>query len=228
MQKQKMGDRSVLLVAVCLMAQPAFATSSCDFDKPVSGCTARIEFQKTRGSGKSYSAEIEVHSSSPRCSKVDYLVDSTPYSTTLGNSASEHETLFASRPIQRQDIRVEKCTSYASTDKRSRKPEADVPGAISNRDFAGHWTGSLRWLLVASPMALDIQVNGNHATGSSLDEKLNYRVPIDGTISGNTLMFKFNQRDQGTATGKLVLDSATSATFSTSGSGITFSGKVHK
>ncbi|WP_337270184.1 hypothetical protein [Oryzifoliimicrobium ureilyticus] len=204
------------------------AGSICDFDKPTGRCTGTIEFQRAHGSAKSYAAEIIVRSSARRCSKVEYYVNSTPYRTVMVNKNSEHESLFETAPISREDIQVEKCTTYADARNEGTQEKRGSGSSITSASFAGHWTGNLQWMFVSSPMMLDIQVSGNHANGSSLDGKLNYRVPIDGAIVGNRLTFAFKQRDQGTATAKLVLDSPTSGTLSMSGSGIRFSGRVQK
>lgn len=91
----------------------------CDFEKPIGGCTARIKLLSASGSKPSYRAEISVHSSAPRCSKVEWYLDSTPHSTILKSTNSDTDSIFGTSPITGKNISVQRCTIYAEKNGQS-------------------------------------------------------------------------------------------------------------
>lgn len=86
----------------------------CDFDRPLGQCTGKIEIVSVHGSKKSYGAEVRVISSAEACSKVEYFVNSTPYTTVLTATNSEPESLSGTNPISAQDIELKTCTAFAT------------------------------------------------------------------------------------------------------------------
>lgn len=91
----------------------AATAAECDFDKPVGSCTAQYKILSTSGSKPSFRAEISVHSSAPRCSKVEWYLDSTPHSTVLKAANSDTDSVFGTSPITAARISIQKCTVYA-------------------------------------------------------------------------------------------------------------------
>jgi hypothetical protein len=210
------------LIVVCAGIGRAQA-ANCDFDKPVSRCTGSIEMKRTYGSKKSYGAEIVVHSSAAQCSKVEYYVDSTPYQTVFSHNQAEPESLFGTKPISRKNITVDKCTTYASTG------AASQPGSIrtaAGSGLSGHWSGTIRWTFVSDGAEVDVNVQGNRATGSWKDGKTGIVKPFQGTVSGNTLTFAITVNDGSQTTGTLAMTAPNTARFVLANSAATFSGTL--
>lgn len=90
----------------------------CDFGKPVGSCVGRIDIKRTSGSSGSYSAVLEIRSSAPRCSRVEYFVDNTPHITVFNNGNSDTDNIFGTKPITLRDINVSKCVTFESLEKR--------------------------------------------------------------------------------------------------------------
>ncbi|MCS4089129.1 hypothetical protein [Rhizobium sp. BK176] len=104
----------MLLGAIAVLLPLSATAAECDFDKPAGSCTGSIRILSSGGSKPSYSAEIQVSSSAPSCSKVEYYLDNTPNTTILRSGNSEQESLFGTKPISRDNIQVAGCTAYAS------------------------------------------------------------------------------------------------------------------
>ena len=113
----------LLMMAASLVAQAA----GCNCQKITGACLGSIEFVKSFGRKPSYGAEIVVHSSEKRCSKVEYFIDNTPNETILINRSSESESLFGTSPITEKNITFSSCKICAS--------ESD--GEISNAQENG-------------------------------------------------------------------------------------------
>ncbi|MBY3158375.1 hypothetical protein HFO56_39440 [Rhizobium laguerreae] len=96
--------------------------AECDFDKAVGSCTGSVKILSSSGSKPSYSAEIQVSSSAPSCSKVEYYLDNTPNVTILKSDNSEQESLFGTKPISKKNISVRHCTVYASVGDGAKQP----------------------------------------------------------------------------------------------------------
>ncbi len=106
------------ILATTVIAWASYATmaasaTECDFDKPIGGCTANIKVLSASGSKPSYRAEISVQSSAPRCSKIEWYLDSTPQSTILKSRNSDADSVFGTSPITKKSISIQKCTIYA-------------------------------------------------------------------------------------------------------------------
>lgn len=107
---------TVVVWALC--AATAASAAECDFDKPIGGCTANINVLSASGSKPSYRAEISVQSSAPRCSKVEWYLDSTPQSTILKSRNSDTDSVFGTSPITKKSISIQRCTTYAEKNGR--------------------------------------------------------------------------------------------------------------
>jgi hypothetical protein len=199
------------------------AASDCDFGKRIGQCTGSIELKRTYGSKKSYGAEIMVHSSAAQCSKVEYYVDSTPYQTVFSHSQAEPENLFGTKPISRKNITVDRCTTYASTGGTSQPGSART---TAGSGLSGHWSGTIRWTFVSDGAEVDVNVQGNRATGSWKDGKTGIVKPFQGTVSGNTLTFAVTVNDGSQTTGTLAMTAPNTARFVLANSAATFSGTL--
>lgn len=128
------------VVVWILCAATGASAAECDFDKPVGGCIANIRIQSATGSKPSYRAEISVQSSAPRCSKVEWYLDSTPQSTILKSRSSDTNSVFGTSPITNKSISVQRCTIYAerngqgSADQGSAKAAARYGSCASNAE----------------------------------------------------------------------------------------------
>ena len=100
----------LMLATTSLIAQAA----DCNCQEVTGACLGSIEFVKSFGSKPSYGAEIIVHSSESRCSKVEYFVDGTPYQTILVNRRSAPESLFGTSPIAERNVTFSTCKVCAS------------------------------------------------------------------------------------------------------------------
>jgi hypothetical protein len=84
----------------------------CNFDKRVGSCKGTIRVNSTSGSKGNYAAEITVSSSAPSCSKVEYYLDSTPYTTILKAGSSDVESVFGTSKITKKSFSVGTCSTY--------------------------------------------------------------------------------------------------------------------
>lgn len=128
----------VIFIAASIGVAASQAHAQCNFDKPIGGCTATLQLQKTGGSKPSFSAEVEITSSAGSCSKVEYFVNSTPYTSIIRTDGVEHESLFGTSPIERGDIQVSKCTAYQDDGSGSEKQDA-AHAAASKIPVDGSW-----------------------------------------------------------------------------------------
>ncbi|ETR75830.1 hypothetical protein X566_24535 [Afipia sp. P52-10] len=118
---------AVAIAAACLVGYATSAAAECDFDKPVGSCTARFQILSASGSKPSYRAEVALHSSAPRCSKIEWYLDSTPHSTILKTANSDTDSVFGTSPIAAANISIQKCTVYAE----KQAPGGPAGGAAS-------------------------------------------------------------------------------------------------
>jgi hypothetical protein len=114
--------------AIAVLLPLSVTAAECDFDKAVGSCSGSVKILSSGGSKPSYSAEIQVSSSAPSCSKVEYYLDNTPNTTILRSSNSEQESLFGTKTISKNNIKVQRCTSYASVgDVKQQQPAKAQP-----------------------------------------------------------------------------------------------------
>ena len=136
------------------------ANAECNFDRPAGGCSGTIEILSSGGKKPSFSAEARVTSSAGACSKVEFYVNSTPYTSIIRSDGVENESLSSSSPIKKSDIKVAKCTSYEGG---SGKTGENVGGSI-----AGTWVNDYH--------------NGDGSTRASSSMTLSEK---NGRISGS-------------------------------------------
>lgn len=76
--------RAIFLCFWLLVAGPAMAQgNNCDCQQIVGACSASIRVVPTDAKKGSHGADLQITSTAPICSKVDYFVDGTPYVTIL-------------------------------------------------------------------------------------------------------------------------------------------------
>ncbi len=122
---------AVFLILATISLAPSLAQAECDFDTPTGSCSGSVKLLSSGGAKPSFSAEIEITSSAGACSKVEYSVNATPYTSVIRDTGSERESLFGSNPIHRTDIEVSKCTAYEKTSSGSQRQSADAASHIS-------------------------------------------------------------------------------------------------
>ncbi len=124
----------LLVLAMANSLVPSLARAECNFDRPTASCKGSVTLLSSGGSKPSFNAEIEISSSAGACSKVEYFVNSTPYTSIIRSSGMEHESLFGTSPIRRNDIKVSKCTAYenAESSYKSNKPRMSMEECISS------------------------------------------------------------------------------------------------
>lgn len=101
------------------------AQRECDLERVVGACTVHYTLtnavegtpDKNGATLQSGSTDITFTSSAPRCSRVRYFVDNTPYFSLMKNNNTAHERILLSRSISRDMISIEKCETFA--DKRA-------------------------------------------------------------------------------------------------------------
>jgi len=155
--------------------------ADCDCTTVVGKCNGAIEFIKGYGSNKNFGAEIIVHSSEPKCSKVEYFVDATPYQNILSNSNSVNQSLFSTKQISEKNIEYQKCTICKSSNSVTKVQKED------ESDFVGNWNGSTRnFLGFKNNLSLHI----SHIDGNKYNVSYDFSgktYPGIGTLENNVL-----------------------------------------
>lgn len=175
--------KMLITLIVCLMGNVSHA--ACDCQQRVGTCTGAINFVKNFGSAPSFGAEIEVYSSEKQCSKVEFLVDSTPYQTILTNKNKDSETVFGSKSINPDSIKYTGCFICKSTDEQVN----NISKNSTISPFEGKWVGVDRNIMgFKHTSTYDVSVKNNIISGY-FDGNGN-SGPISGTISGNTAIIQ--------------------------------------
>lgn len=180
----------VALSSIVYASGAHLAFADCDFLKPTGACSATITIDSAGGSHPSFSAEITIRSSARSCSKVEYFLDQTPHSTILKKSSSEEESLFSTNRIGKKNIKVAKCTTFASTSSQDSKNTPSRPAGPEF--FRGHWKGSAGILLFRGPVEVTIDsVAGGVANGMTYFPGDGTTKVINGRIQGNSLTYTY-------------------------------------
>lgn len=208
-----------------------FSTSTpaqqCDCQKVVGQCRGAIQFVRGFGSAPSFGAEIVVHSSERICSKVEYLVDGTPYQTLLVNRQKESESLFGTSPIGESSITYNACYICASSAKAPDASTSETQRAGTPSPFQGVWSGSVRWLLISADITYNISISEGRATGTSTSRGATVQIR-DGVVNGDTLTYSFTGTDGSAGTGTIRLIGEGKANVSVGGLGISFTGTISR
>lgn len=223
-------NRVATLSAIILLAGLSSANAaSCNFSKPIGSCKGTISIDSTKGSKGNYSAEATVRSSSPTCSKVEYLIDNTPNQTILKSSNSDSESLFGTSPVTKKTVKITKCTAYEDRDAVTSKDGGDATNEVAGpKFFNGTWEGQVGMMFLKAGMTLTMNVNGSTVTGGSHAHNGTGDYQIrNGRVSGNRVTFDYAQPMGGeTANVVITRKSANSIEYSGSASGVTMSGTL--
>ncbi len=128
----KNSSVAVLALTASLFGYCAKGNAECNFDRPTGSCAGTIEILSSGGKKPSFSAEARVTSSAGACSKVEFYVKSTPYTSVIRTDGVENESLSSSSPIKKGDIKVAKCTAYEGSS-TAQKDTEDVKSSASGR-----------------------------------------------------------------------------------------------
>lgn len=169
-----------------LLAMPVFSyAEQCDCQRVIGRCTGAVEFVRGYGAKPSFGAELIIHSSERQCSKVEYVVGSTPYQTVLVNKTAEGESVFGTSKITEGDVSYRACYVCEST--------ASSKGASLDdtaKRFNGVWSGEGRnSFFLSASRELRIEQNDSKSASVVLIVAGDEHGPIAGTIVGNTLTF---------------------------------------
>lgn len=204
------------------------AEPSCDCSKIVGQCLASIKVNSVSGQKPSYTASFTIDSTSARCSKVSYFIDSTPYFNVLAGTNKVTDSTFGSEPISIKNFSEIKCEVCASTDSNQSTAESVRTPAVDpiSAKFVGTWSGSLRWLLVSDPVTIVIESNGGRL-GGRVTGKSGTTEFTSVAIRGNTLVYTFVGMDRGSYSYSMSLNGDGTARVE-SNSGLSFAGDVTK
>ncbi|HEX7907806.1 MAG TPA: hypothetical protein VF534_06915 [Paraburkholderia sp.] len=166
---------------------------------------------KGYGSNKNYGAEIVVHSSERTCSKVEYLVNSTPYQNIVANATSEQQSLFGTSSITAKDVVFQRClickpTSSADSQQRpgaasGTSVSSDNSATRSADRFSGVWAGDSR-------NSFGINRSMRIAIANTPDGAVSFKeyvvngesLPVSGQVDGNIIHYSISGACSGTLT----------------------------
>lgn len=176
-----------LLTPLVLQAGIVFA-AECDCQILKGSCQGSIELVKTYGSKPSYGADLIVHSSERRCSKVEYSVGGTPYQTLIVNKMSETDSVFGTSPITPNSVKFESCKVCAVVSNSQILPAPKSPDDANkpdDYDLSGIWESiqTCSWGSGSSQMRIDY----NKATGN-ISGKLANATIDSGTIKNGDIV----------------------------------------
>ena len=176
-------NKFILALSICVFSNLAFA--DCDCQQRVGTCTGAINFVKGFGSSPSYGAEIEVYSSVKQCSKVEYLVDNTPYQTILSNKNKDTESLFGTKPITQESVKYTGCYVCKNTDVKDNSSSKNT----SNSPFEGTWVAKDKNIMgFENSTTYKISVANNVLSGSY--SGTNGSGNLTGSVNGNKAVVK--------------------------------------
>jgi len=134
---------------------------NCDCQQLVATCEASINVIPATSTKGSYGADLQIRSTAPKCSKVDYYFDGTPYFTILSQGSQGEDRVFGQKPITRANISSISChvcrregeIASPANQEQSKggsqvtlfRPDGDAGSAVTNQlTVDGKSVGSLR------------------------------------------------------------------------------------
>lgn len=183
----------VVAGSVLALASSYVFPNQCDCQQIVGKCTGAVELTKTFGSAPSYGAELAVYSSEKVCSKVEFLVDSTPYQTILVNRNKDTESVFGTAPISPQSVRYSTCSICANTEasRDNRKPDSRT----TLSPVAGTWSGYTTSMFGRQEAGVFLAIAGTAVSGHFIHPKLGNLVLYDASFVNGILAAKCNTGD---------------------------------
>lgn len=172
----------------------------CDCQKVIGSCQGAVEFIRSYGSKPSFGAELIVHSSERRCSKVEYYVNSTPYQTVLVNRNAEPESIFGTNRIQENDVSYIRCSVCASSEKAPQTPQPSQSPQSPATRFQGTWAGTgTNSFFLSKQRVLHIDVTGPNSANVQL-EIGGEVIPGTGEIHGDVISIRLSRGITASAT----------------------------
>lgn len=162
----------------------------CDCQQVVGRCTGAVELIRSFGSRPSYGAEIAVYSSEKTCSKVEYLIDSTPNQTVLVNKNRDTENIFGTSPITTRNIRYLSCSICRNVDTAALPSGTNRPGTADRTSpFTGTWIGRERNIFgFTNTTTVILSIHGNRVSGTwQTSASSTPPSQVTGTVNGNTI-----------------------------------------
>ena len=130
--------KNYLFLFIILFSLAAHA-QDCDCTKQVGTCSATYQLINIKNDPQrmNASAEVKLTSSSLSCSKITFIVDSTPYISVLKSSNSAIESIFGTSHIDDRTVSIDSCRVCARSNSPQR-PTSDSVAAdyFSNPDFS--------------------------------------------------------------------------------------------
>lgn len=184
--------RFLLLLCVILptlvLAQPL----SCDCQVIVGTCQASIRVIPTKAEKGNHAATLQIQSTAPICSKVEYYLDNTPYFTILSRGNQGEDSIFGQRPIARNTISDISCKVCKRVDEQAKTPaEGGRAGTLDEKGFQGRWhasscPGAPGWWGSGGPprnVTMTLNSSGNTLSGQFDEHSSDYQ--FSATLSGN-------------------------------------------
>ncbi|QHE93197.1 hypothetical protein PI93_011800 [Pandoraea fibrosis] len=173
----------------------AFAQgNNCDCQQYVGSCEAAINVVPTSATKGSYGAELQIRSTAPQCSKVDYYVDGTPYFTILSQGNQAEDRIFGQKPLSRANVSGVSC-------RLCRRTDASVPSqggaptsatlAIAGRWHAPACPGAAGWWGSGGAprdVTVSLALNGTMVSGTLNEHSADYSysASLSGSLSSGT------------------------------------------
>ena len=188
-----MNTRVLAILVANVFASTTGSAAQCDCQQVVGRCTGAIELTKSFGSAPSYGAEIAIYSSEKICSKVEYLVDSTPYQTVLVNRNKDTDSLFGTSPITRESVRYSACFVCKNLEAEAQS-EASKAAALRSVE-SGTWSGYTTSLFGKQSATLELSIVDGRVSGTYQHPKLGAIPLYDGAYSDGSIRVKCDTND---------------------------------
>lgn len=100
-----------ILTALFFFVVSSAQADDCDCRKTIGQCSATFTVSNVTESvaGKSYAADVNLTSSQPKCSKISFYVDNTPYISVLNTTNVSVENVFGTAPIGLNNVSIDYC-----------------------------------------------------------------------------------------------------------------------
>lgn len=215
--------KSFIFASLLIFSSNVFSYD-CDCTKIVGNCTGSAVLTESSGGNGSYRGEVEISSSTLTCSKVDYFVNNTPYSTILNNKNRDVESIFGTNQIKKGDVQFKAC--YVCLKKENYSSSNSIDDNANN-PFVGRWTGIVSWMLVSDSITVVINDNNGTLSGTWQTQGKQAKNLTAVNVAGKVMTVNFIGEDNGLYTYVFTLNGVSSASVKGDGL-ISFSGVVNK
>lgn len=155
------------------------SAQSCDCSRVESSCTAQVAVKNITGTkgGSNFSAEVHLYSSEPRCSKISFFIDNTPYISILNNSNTAVENTYGTSQIDERSVSIDYCRVCSLAEKPANSLQDPIAQRFNNA------IGSTLDKNAEVAAANDAASTVEHV-GDSSDDLLNVLGAIQGVLPG--------------------------------------------